>query len=62
MNSQLHKVWGNEHVGDNGRRKMSMGKNAGDVDMVVFGHDIDLSEQVASTQEVSRRQRAVPST
>ena len=39
--SQQHKVWGNEQ---NGLRKMSMRKNSGDVDMVVFGHDIDMSE------------------
>ena len=42
QDSQLHRVWGNDR---SGQRKMSKGKNAGNVDQVVFGHDLDWSEQ-----------------
>jgi hypothetical protein len=46
--SQLHRVEGNER---SGQRKMSMGKNAGNVDQVVFGHDLDLSESFEDLED-----------
>ena len=48
QDSQLHRVWGNDR---SGQRKMSMGKNAGNVDQVVFGHDLDLSESFEDLHE-----------
>ena len=39
---------GNEKFG---QRKMSMGKNAGNVDSIVFGHDLDMSESFEELEE-----------
>ena len=46
--SEYHRVEGNEKFG---QRKMSMGKNAGNVDSIVFGHDLDMSESFEELEE-----------
>ena len=43
-----HSVWGNE---SHGRRKLGAGANSGVVDSIVFGHDLDQSDDAATLTE-----------